>query len=206
MISKEHTQLNNFYWKIIPNVLSSIEVMQLRHVALKAKYVVIEHNKTKKTTGSLKYWRGLDMASKDNNLHKYYRSYLNNTIHSERYTKIASEYLNPLYLFNDQLVTKLPNENFSFDIHYDNQFDIGDDYNGITLMLVLDDFTDLNGTIQCYENKWVTLYPKRGDIVVLNGTTKHRSSINRSKDSRSTYILHYTDGFVNPRFHSERLS
>lgn len=201
----EHTQLNNFYWKLIPNVLSAIEVKQLRHIALKGKELVLKHNKTKKNNGSVKYWRGLDMASKDTNLHKYYRSYLNITIHSERYTKIASEYLNPLYLFNDQLVTKLPDENFSFDIHYDNQFDIGDDYNGITLMLILDDFTDLNGTIQCYEDEWVTLYPKRGDIVVLNGTTKHRSSINRSKDSRSTYILHYTDGFINPRFHSERL-
>tara|TARA_A100001515_G_scaffold144627_1_gene149293 strand:+ start:618 stop:1277 length:660 start_codon:yes stop_codon:yes gene_type:complete len=202
---KRKSSENNFYWEIIPNVLSSIEVQQLRHIALKAKDLVLKYNKTKKTIGSPKYWRGLDMASKDINLHKYYRSYLNNTIHSKRYTKIASEYLNPLYLFNDQLVTKLPNENFSFDIHYDNQFDIGDDYNGITLMLILDDFTSVNGTIQCYAGEWVTLYPKEGDILVLNGTTKHRSSINRSKDSRSTYILHYTDGFINPRFHNERL-
>ena len=62
-----------------------------------------------------------------------------------------------------------------------------------------------HGTIECYDEDWKTLYPKSGDVVILNGTTLHRSSKNKSELPRSTYILHYTNGYYNPRYHRKRL-
>ena len=39
----------------------------------------------------------------------------------------------------------------------------------------------------------VKIYPKRGDVVVINGETYHWSSKNRTDEPRCTFIAHYTD-------------
>ena len=167
--------------------------------------MIVSNNGKEKPLGSLKYWKGLDMASEDSNMSLFDKDYLKMVSTSEIYSRIAFEFLDDVYLFNDQLVTKMPKEDFDFEPHQDGAFNIGPEFDNLTIMIILDDFTKENGTIECYDKDWKTLYPKSGDIIILNGTTLHRSSKNKSELPRSTYILHYTNGYYNPRYHRKRL-
>ena len=65
---------------------------------------------------------------------------------------------------------------------------IGSEFDNLTIMIILDDFTKENGTIECYDKDWKTLYPKSGDIIILNG----QLYIGLLK---IMYILHYTNGY-----------
>ena len=198
----------NLTWEHRKNIMNKNDIVQMREISLRAKDVVVNNNGKEKPLGSETYWKGLDMASEDSNMSLSDRDYLKMISTSEIYSKIAFEFLDDVYLFNDQLVTKMPNEDFDFKPHQDSGFKssfIGTDFDNLTIMIILDDFTKQNGTIECYDEDWKTLYPKSGDVVILNGTTLHRSSKNKSELPRSTYILHYTNGYYNPRYHRKRL-
>jgi ectoine hydroxylase-related dioxygenase (phytanoyl-CoA dioxygenase family) len=74
---------------------------------------------------------------------------------------------------------------------------------------ILDDFTEENGTLEIQnqdDGEWVTIYPKKGDIVAIQGNTYHRSGKNRSIYSRGLYACVYTEspiyleGFYTQRF------
>ena len=195
-------------WETRRNLLSNQEIYRLRDIALLSKKLIQKKRNDEKELGSPFYWKALDMASRDEILNESVRGYLHQFIRDQRFTNIASQYLDDVYLFNDQFVTKLKNESFNFSRHTDNQFNIGKEYEGLTLTFVLDDFTELNGPIQVEDvtdNKWTTLLPKRGDVIVMNHNTPHRSSNNQTKESRSVYIIHYTNGFCDARFHQELL-
>lgn len=63
---------------------------------------------------------------------------------------LVSQHIPKPYLFNDQIVVKLPGEQFNFSPHRDNQFGpLPDDANLVTqnFTLVLDDFTTENGAL-----------------------------------------------------------
>ena len=195
----------NLTWEHRKNIMNKRDVSQMREISLRAKDVIVSNNGKEKPLGSLKYWKGLDMASEDSNMSLFDKDYLKMVSTSEIYSRIAFEFLDDVYLFNDQLVTKMPKEDFDFEPHQDGAFNIGSEFDNLTIMIILDDFTKENGTIECYDIDWKTLYPKSGDIIILNGTTLHRSSKNKSELPRSTYILHYTNGYYNPRYHRKRL-
>ena len=195
----------NLTWEHRKNIMNKRDVSQMRAISLRAKDVIVSNNGKEKPLGSLKYWKGLDMASEDSNMSLFDKDYLKMVSTSEIYSRIAFEFLDDVYLFNDQLVTKMPKEDFDFEPHQDGAFNIGPEFDNLTIMIILDDFTKENGTIECYDKDWKTLYPKSGDIIILNGTTLHRSSKNKSELPRSTYILHYTNGYYNPRYHRKRL-
>ena len=195
----------NLTWEHRKNIINKRDVSQMREISLRAKDVIVSNNGKEKPLGSLKYWKGLDMASEDSNMSLFDKDYLKMVSTSEIYSRIAFEFLDDVYLFNDQLVTKMPKEDFDFEPHQDGAFNIGPEFDNLTIMIILDDFTKENGTIECYDKDWKTLYPKSGDIIILNGTTLHRSSKNKSELPRSTYILHYTNGYYNPRYHRKRL-
>ena len=195
----------NLTWEHRKNIMNKRDVSQMRQISLRAKDVIVSNNGKEKPLGSLKYWKGLDMASEDSNMSLFDKDYLKMVSTSEIYSRIAFEFLDDVYLFNDQLVTKMPKEDFDFEPHQDGAFNIGSEFDNLTIMIILDDFTKENGTIECYDKDWKTLYPKSGDIIILNGTTLHRSSKNKSELPRSTYILHYTNGYYNPRYHRKRL-
>lgn len=195
----------NLTWEHRKNIMNKRDVSQMREISLRAKDVIVSNNGKEKPLGSLKYWKGLDMASEDSNMSLFDKDYLKMVSTSEIYSRIAFEFLDDVYLFNDQLVTKMPKEDFDFEPHQDGAFNIGSEFDNLTIMIILDDFTKENGTIECYDKDWKTLYPKSGDIIILNGTTLHRSSKNKSELPRSTYILHYTNGYYNPRYHRKRL-
>ena len=85
-----------------------------------------------------------------------------------------------VYLFNDQIIIKLPNELFAFPEHYDNQY--GPNKNlgthTINILWVLDDITVENGSLEVKNadnERWNTPVLKRGDVLVINGNTLHRS-------------------------------
>ena len=195
----------NLTWEHRKNIMNKRDVSQMREISLRAKDVIVSNNGKEKPLGSLKYWKGLDMASEDSNMSLFDKDYLKMVSTSEIYSRIAFEFLDDVYLFNDQLVTKMPKEDFDFEPHQDGAFNIGPEFDNLTIMIILDDFTKENGTIESYDKDWKTLYPKSGDIIILNGTTLHRSSKNKSELPRSTYILHYTNGYYNPRYHRKRL-
>lgn len=142
------------------------------------------------------YWNGLEMASKD--YPELFDLYTSDFMYD-----IANELLNTdeIYLFNDQITTKLPNDGFVFDEHTDNSLGPNPTlasegwYSTITCCWVLDDFTAENGAIEI-KNKtsgeYDTLYPKTNDIIVWDGETPHRSGPNNSDNPRRTWLQVYS--------------
>ena len=107
---------------------------------------------------------------------------------------IAKELLNTneVWMYNDQVVVKLPNDNFGFEEHTDNSVggNLNEGANTINMCVILDDFTDENGTLQIRDTK---VYPKAGDIVVIHGDTPHQSEPNKSDTPRCLYACVYSD-------------
>ena len=104
-----------------------------------------------------------------------------------------------IWLFNDQIVIKKPNDNFVFPEHTDNDVvDANKDYKieTVNISVILDNFTDENGTLEILSqltNNWVSVYPKKGDIVAIRGNTLHRSGENKSSESRGLFACVYTE-------------
>ncbi len=185
--------IKDFDYEIIQGILPDDLVNELRDICVEYKHKALKLLDEPKNYGSQINWRGIDMASKfpggqyNRRLYSIYTSAL---LH-----EIIKRYLSPVYLFNNQIVVKLPYEDFDFQRHKDNQFNVKDKCNSVTLMLILDNFTDENGTmdVETRHGKLIRIYPKKGDVVVLNGETYHSSGINNTDEPRSTFIAHYTD-------------
>lgn len=146
--------------------------------------------------GLMKYWTGLDVASTEYD--KLFEFYTSDLMYD-----IASELLDTdeIYLFNDQIIVKLPNDGFSFDPHTDNGYGPNPQmasegwYRSITCCWVLDDFTEQNGPVKLLNKKtgeYVTAYPKAGDIIVWDGETLHYSEENKSDKPRRVWLQVYT--------------
>jgi hypothetical protein len=106
-----------------------------------------------------------------------------------------------IYLFNDQIVVKLPNENFKFEKHTDNSYGphnnlaLQNKFKTITCAWILDDFTHSNGPISILNkktNEWDIPLPKKGDMVIWDGNTLHESSINKSNKERAVWLCVYS--------------
>ena len=180
---------------IPPNLL---EIAQSETLHMKVK--LLEYNligTPRNDAGTGQWWGGIEMAS---NLNGYLKKcYTDNFMYD-----IASYYLDTtdVYLFNDQVVVKLPNEPFEFHEHFDNQYgpDLGQAQNGvyktINFSWILDDFTDDSGTLELKNTttgEWDKIYPNAGDIVGIEGNTLHRSSKNISNDPRRLYACVYSN-------------
>ena len=137
-------------------------------------------------------WDGIPCASRfSKDLYDFYTSDIMHTV-SQKYLG------NTVYLFNDQIVVKLPHDTMEFEPHYDNQYgpDSNREKNTINISVILDDFTDDNGTLSLKnldDGQWVTIYPKKGDLVVIGGNTYHRSGKNLTDFPRGLYACVYTD-------------
>lgn len=140
---------------------------------------------------------------------------------------IATELLETdvIHLFNDQIVIKLPNENFKFEIHSDNAYGPHNDlalkglFKTITCAWILDDFTQENGPVSILNkqtNEWDTPLPKKGDMLIWDGDSLHQSSINKSNKERAVWLCVYStqdltsikpynlEFFKNKNFYSDR--
>jgi 23S rRNA U2552 (ribose-2'-O)-methylase RlmE/FtsJ len=183
---------------IIPNSIPKDDVDKCKDICLSLKHSVIDNNLigTKKSFGNATYWRGIDVASYlQDSLYLYYTS--------DFMYDIAKDLLqtDTIYLFNDQIVVKLPNENFEFPEHTDNEMgpnpELAKDggFKTITCAWILDDFTNENGPVSIFNkktNEWDTPLPKRGDIVVWDGNTPHKSSLNLSNNERVVWLCVYS--------------
>jgi hypothetical protein len=174
-------------WIHLKNVISSDVVSELRDRAIKLRLWVDDKQNTPAEYGPPIHWKGLGCAGMhDKYLLDFYKSNL--------MVDIAKEYLNTdkVWMYNDQIVVKLPNDDFSFEPHTDNT--VGGNpnkgKNTINLCVILDDFTDENGTLQIRDTK---VYPKAGDIVGIHGDTPHQSEPNKSDNPRCLYACVYSD-------------
>ena len=141
----------------------------------------------------------------DQYLHRFYRSkFMYNLA-----TSLLGQ--DDIWLFNDQVVIKKPNDKFVFPEHTDNDTVEGNkDYKieTVNISIILDDFTDENGTLEIYSkltNNWETVYPKKGDILAIRGNTLHRSGENKSSNSRGLFACVYTEEKIEfGKFYSEK--
>ena len=191
-------------YKVFKQVIPQETLVYLQDWTLFTKEICEFYRGKPKANGSGVYWQGLDMASQCPLTTEQQNKKLFEVYTSQWMYDLVSQHIPKPYLFNDQIVVKLPGEQFNFSPHRDNQFGpLPDDANLVTqnFTLVLDDFTQENGALQVWENKqWHTLLPKAGDIIMIEGNTIHKSVANNSDKPRRVYICHYTDRPIGESF------
>jgi len=190
-------------YKLLKNKIPNDVVEYLQNYTLTVKDKISKVIGQPKKNGCGSFWRGLDMASSlelvsDEENKKLYDVYTSKFMYD-----IITEYIPSPYLFNDQIVVKEGGEEFEFGEHFDNQFGpTPDDKDLLTIncMLVLDDFTDENGAIEVYDDEWIRLYPKVGDILMIEGFTLHRSFKNNTDKPRRAYLCVYSNKSIGKNF------
>jgi ectoine hydroxylase-related dioxygenase (phytanoyl-CoA dioxygenase family) len=163
-------------------------------IELKNHYKQFEGQPRINGTGT--YWKGLEMASTLNPL--LFESYTHPNM-----LEIAKSFLqvDEPYLFNDQVVVKLPNETFSFEPHYDNQYGpdpeaaLRGEFKTINCCQILTNMTEETGPLSCFNNQtqqYDLLSANNGDIIVIDGNTLHSSTHNKSGKIRALYACVYS--------------
>lgn len=172
-------------WIHIESAIPFILVSELRERAIKWRNWVDDKVGQPAKKGPLVHWRGLGCAGA-------YDKYLMNFYTSNLMHEYAKALLNTqeVWLYNDQIVVKLPHDNFEFKTHTDNETE---GINSVNCCVILDDFTEENGGLVVDEN---TLYPKAGDIVAIHGDTPHSSKPNISDSPRCLYACVYSDSKI----------
>ena len=188
---------NDKGWVHIPNFIDSgvIDVVRTIGISMRNEY------------SKYSSWKGISCAGQFNDtLSKMYTS--------NDMMDLSKNILgNNVYLFNDQMVMKLPNDRLEFKMHFDNQFGPNNNHgiHTINVSWILDDITIDNGSFEIQNtdnNNWCTPVLKAGDVIVIGGNTLHRSYANKSDKARGLYACVYSDkpigfaGFYNERFDS----
>jgi hypothetical protein len=196
----------------LENVIDPLLLTHTRELAinLKKKYQYFEgqprHN------GSGLFWKGLEMASTLDP--RLYTSYTDPVMFELAKTYLEVE---EPFLFNDQVVVKLPNDNFGFPEHFDNQYGpdpkgaLNGEFKTINFCQILTDMPLETGPLSCLNKKtgqWEVILAKAGDIIAIDGNTLHRSSTNTSVNIRALYACVYSShaigdfqkGFYNEKF------
>jgi len=193
-------------YKVEKNIIPSWAISYLQQYTEEAIRKTKPYLGQTKENGTGFYWGGIDMASSlpianDQENAKLFSIYTSTFMYD-----LITKYIIKPYLFNDQIVVKNKDINMPFEPHYDNQHGpFPDDKSLLTIncMLVLDDFTDENGTIEVLDNgKWIKLYPKTGDIVLIEGNCLHRSSPNTTDQPRRAYLCVYSNKPIGKDFKS----
>ena len=179
-------------YTILPDMISKEDLETCRNYGIRLRYWVNNRIGQPCAFGPPRHWQGVACAG------MYYPE-LFSVYTSPRMHSIASWILETEpYLFNDQMVYKLPSDSFEFQSHYDNQY--GPNKSGkihtVNCSIILDDFTEANGALSLksqFTKKWETIYPKAGSIVCINGNTYHHSEQNVSNFPRGLYACVYTE-------------
>jgi len=199
--------MNNGY-AILENKIPTNIVKYLQSYTLEVKERILPLLGQVKPNGSGIYWKGLDMASQSPVSSDIENDKLYSVFASRFMYDVITEFIPEPYFFNDQIVVKQPHESFLFEEHRDNQYGpYPNDKTLVTIncMLVLDDHTDENGGIKV-DGKG--LYPKTGDIVLIEGNTLHSSNNNNTDNPRRVYLCVYSDrpigkGFQQGFYHEQ---
>tara|TARA_B100000768_G_scaffold30982_1_gene29445 strand:- start:1 stop:912 length:912 start_codon:yes stop_codon:yes gene_type:complete len=193
---------------VIPS--SALSECRKKCINLKKKYI----NKLgePRVWGTGKIWRGLEMASKlDEELIAFYLHPFMQQIAAPLFKS------SQLYCFNDQVVVKLPGENFGFEEHNDNQYGPNPlaaakgEFKTINFMWVLTNQTKESGPISCQNvetGEWEEIIAQAGDLIAIDGNTVHRSSQNTSEKVRAIYACVYSNkpiGNIDPIFNNDSI-
>ena len=196
----------------LQNVIEPTLLARTRYLAINLKKQFQSFEGQPRRNGSGVFWKGLEMASTLNEqLYPIYTSPI--------MLELAQTYLemdNP-FLFNDQVVVKLPKEDFVFAPHFDNQYGVDPvgalrgDFQTVNFCQILTNMPLETGPLSCLNkstNEWEVLPAKAGDIIAIDGNTLHSSTANTSDKIRALYACVYSSapigiferGYYNVRF------
>lgn len=189
----EHYQLKG--WVRLPNYVSSRHIDMIHEEGMRLRLDWQKYSE----------WRGIPWASKYSEvLDCFYRS---NILRPIAQTVLG---VDVPYLFNDEIVMKLPNDEFDFHLHTDNEHG-GNKNNAVHVvncMVVLDDFNENNGplvVINKDNGRHVTVLANRGDVIAMNGSTYHYSGKNTTDSPRGQYSCSYAaEKLVVSNFYSDK--
>jgi len=210
----QEDHLNNFkqYGYIhLQNMIPKFVLDDLRKRSIDLKLKYQDKEGEPRHNGSGTFWKGLELASTlDPNLWKYYTADMMYVL-SRLYLESEP------YLFNDQVVVKMPGEQFHFDPHFDNQF--GPDVQGaldgkfktINCCCILTNMPEETGPLMCkntFTGDYDLLPAEAGDIIIIEGNTLHASNENKSDKVRALYACVYSSkaignfdkGYYNEKF------
>ena len=174
---------------LIEDIIPSKVVSPTRRIAINLKRDKVSELGKPRKWGTGTYWRGIEMASKieEELFFTYIHPFMQQIVPVFLGTK-------KIYLFNDQVVVKLPKEDFSFPEHYDNQYGpdpegaLNNEFKTINFMLVLTNTSKESGALEILNkktNQWDLIEAKAGDIIAIDGNTYHRSSANLTDKPRA---------------------
>jgi len=180
----------------LSNIIPTELLEYTRDLAVKMKYKYLLSGGKLRDSGTGVFWSGFEMASKLDP--KLYPCYTSEIMYSLSSTLLETK---EPYLFNDQVVVKLPGEGFTFEPHYDNQY--GPDpvacqkgeYKTVNICWILDNMTTESGPLLCLNKstqQWEEIIAKAGDVVAIEGNTLHGSNQNTSIHIRGLYACVYS--------------
>ena len=189
-------------YKVLKNVIPSTYLKVAQKETLRLKTWLLENNLvgTRSELGTGTYWRGIETASRlSRPLKQMYESPF--------MLELAREELgDTFYMYNDQVVVKMPKEQFAFEPHRDNQY--GQDPTGkfktLNFTWILDDQKD----IRVMDGKvWIQPELEAGDILILDGNQIHCSGYNNTEKPRRNWCCVYSKEKPNYMdFYSEKVS
>jgi hypothetical protein len=189
-------------YKVLKNVIPSTYLKVAQKETLRLKTWLLENNLvgTRSELGTGTYWRGIETASRlSRPLKQMYESPF--------MLELAREELgDTFYMYNDQVVVKMPKEQFAFEPHRDNQY--GQDPTGkfktLNFTWILDDQKDIrvmDGMV------WIQPELEAGDILILDGNQIHCSGYNNTEKPRRNWCCVYSKEKPNYMdFYSEKVS
>tara|TARA_R100001244_G_scaffold124052_1_gene93857 strand:- start:646 stop:1359 length:714 start_codon:yes stop_codon:yes gene_type:complete len=166
----------------IENVIP-IDMLKLsRRESINLKRNKISEIGNEREWGSGIYWGGIEMASKlsEDLMMCYIHPFMQQIVPVFLETQ-------DIWLFDDQVVVKLPNEDFTSPEHCDNQYGpdpegaLNGDFQTINFMWILTNCNKESGALEIKNNKtgkWDLIEAKAGDMIAVDGNTLHRSSKN----------------------------
>jgi len=177
---------------VLKNVIDKHTIQQIREECIRIKNRPSHIDWNKRIYGNGYKWFNIECASEFSTvLYKFYTSKL--------LFDIASTLLNTkdIWLFNDQINAKLPNEREAvYPLHHDNMY--GPDpkasarreFETINLSISLDTSNVLSGCMYFGDEPCET---EAGDIVAIDGECEHYSNVNKSEETRIYYTCVYGD-------------
>ena len=217
MLSSSIAHYNEHGWALETGSVPETILVGLRSRGLELRNYVESRLALPAPYGTDTHWKGVSCASmySGSTLNDGYvlDGYLKEFYQSQMMYDHASQLLgtDDVWLFNDQMVMKLPGCGLGFYPHYDNQYGGPENIDGnmhtVNICVILDDFTETNGkiAIQHSDGEWLELLPTSGSLLAINGNTYHQSEPNVSSAPRGLYACVYSEGMITlHNFYRER--
>jgi len=180
----------------LKDVIDPIKLAETRRLAISLKQEYKDKDGEGRDNGTGKFWLGLEMASTlDPRLWHYYTD----PVMFELSKSLLQ--VNEPYLYNDQVVVKLPGDDLHFEPHYDNQYckdpeaALRGEFKTINFCQILTNMPEETGPLSCFNNEtqqYDLLPADAGDIIAIDGNTPHSSTHNLSNKIRALYACVYS--------------